>query len=47
MHTIFVIYLNNSRDLTIISSFNIVPVLFNTLVPGFHKLLDARRKKRL
>ena len=46
-HTIFIIYFNNSRDLTIISFFNIVPVLCNSLVPAFQKLLDALRKKCL
>ena len=45
-HTIFIIYFNNGRDLTIISFFNIVPVLCNALVPAFQKLLDALRKKR-
>jgi len=44
-HTIFIIYFNNSRDLTIISFFNIVPVLCNTFVPAFQKLPDALRKK--
>jgi hypothetical protein len=44
-HTIFIIYFNNGRALTIISFFNIVPVLFNTLVSAFHELLDARRNK--
>jgi len=46
-HTIFIIYFNNSRDLTIISFFNIVPVLCNALVPAFQKLLDALTKKCL
>jgi len=46
-HTIFIIYFNNSRDLTIISFFKIVPVLCNTLVPPLQKLLDALRKKCL
>ena len=45
-HTIFIIYFNNSRDLTIISFFNIVLVLCNTLVPTFQKLLDVLRKKK-
>jgi len=47
LHTIFIIYFNNVRDLTIISFFNIVPVLYNALVPAFQKLLDALRKKCL
>ena len=46
-HTIFIMYFNKSRDLTIISFFNIAPVLCNTLVPALQKLLDARRKKSL
>ena len=46
-HTIFIIYFNNSRDLTVISFFNIVPVLCNTLVAAFQKLLDALRKKNV
>jgi len=46
-HTIFIMYVNNSRDLTIISFFNTVPVLCNTLVPAFQKLLDDLRKKNV
>jgi len=46
-HTIFIIYFNNSRGITITSFFNIVPVFCNTLVPALQKHLDALRKKNV
>jgi hypothetical protein len=46
-HTIFIIYANNSGDLKLYPFLNTVPVLFSTLVPAFHRLLDVRRKKNV
>ena len=40
------LYFNKNRKLIITSFFNIVPLVFNALLPSLHKLLYVLRKKR-